>query len=162
MKHFIELFHKAEKDIAMLGVVVLTICIFIGAVMRTIGHPLSWTTDIGMLLFSWSTFLGGDIAFREGRLANLDLLMAKIPLKVQKIIITIEYLLILIFLGFIIYYGFKLTYTGRFRTFNGAYWLSYSWATASMPISACSMVFTAVARYIKLMKSDNQKAIAHL
>lgn len=162
MKKYFDRFCRIEKYVAMIGIVVLTVCIFIGAVARTIGHPVSWTTDIGMLLFSWATFLGGDIAFREGRLANLDLLMAKLHLRLQKVLISIMYLLIMIFLCVIIVYGFKLTYTTRFRTFNGAYWLSYSWATASMPVSACFMVVTAVMRFVTIMKSTDPKANAHL
>lgn len=162
MKKFFDRFCSIEKQVAMIGIIVLTLCIFIGAVARTAGHPVSWTTDIGMLLFSWSTFLGGDIAFREGRLANLDLCMAKLHLRLQKVIISIMYLLIMVFLAVIIVFGFKLTYTTRFRTFNGAYWLSYSWATASMPVSACFMMVTAVMRYISIMKSTDTKANAHL
>lgn len=60
---------EAEKVIAMTGIVLMTIFIFLGAVSRAVGHPFSWTTDMGVFMLAWSTFLGGDIAFREGRLA---------------------------------------------------------------------------------------------
>lgn len=75
---------EAEKVIAMTGIVLMTIFIFLGAVSRAVGHPFSWTTDMGVFMLAWSTFLGGDIAFREGRLANLDIVLAKFPVKAQK------------------------------------------------------------------------------
>lgn len=160
MKKMIQVLHRAELYFSMFGIVVLTVSVFIGAFARTIGHPLAWTTDIGMLMLAWSTFLGGDIAFREGRLANLDIVLAKFPVKVQKIIVSIEYLIIISFLSVIIYYGFKLTWTTRFRTFNGVHHFSYSWVTVSMPISAVFMLTTAFTRYIKLMKCVDSKTLA--
>lgn len=153
---------KAELYIAMSGIVILTACLFIGAVARTVNHPLSWTNDIGMMMLAWSTFLGGDIAFRSGRLANLDLLLVKFPRKVQKVIVSICYILIIAFLLLVIFVGFKLTYTTRFRTFNGVSGLSYSWVTASFPVSACFMLCTAIARYIGLMKSNDIEQISKM
>lgn len=153
---------RIEKYLAMLGIVVLTLCIFLGAVARTIGEPLRWTTDIGMFMLTWATFLAGDIAFREGRLSNLDILVAKFPVAVQKAVAVAIYLLIVIFLILIIYFGTQLTYSTRFRTFNGVANFSYSWVTASMPVSALFMVITAIGRLIGLLKSSDQDTIAKM
>ncbi|MFQ9447451.1 MAG: TRAP transporter small permease [Christensenellales bacterium] len=102
---------EAEKVIAMTGIVLMTIFIFLGAVSRAVGHPFSWTTDMGVFMLAWSTFLGGDIAFREGRLANLDIVLAKFPVKAQKGIVSAVYAIIVAFLVCMIYFGAKLTYS---------------------------------------------------
>lgn len=153
---------KIEKHIAMFGIVVLTLCIFLGAVSRTLGKPLSWTTDIGMLMLTWSTFLGGDIAFREGRLANLDIVVAKFPKPVQKTLVVIIYTIILIFLCSLVYLGARLTYTTRFRTFNGVPNFSYAWVTVSIPCSALFMIVTAIKRLIALLKTNERSVIAKM
>ncbi|ADY14368.1 TRAP transporter small permease [Sphaerochaeta globosa] len=153
---------KIEKYFAMFGIVVLTLCIFLGAVSRTLGKPLSWTTDIGMLMLTWSTFLGGDIAFREGRLANLDIVVAKFPKSIQKTLVVIIYAIIIIFLCSLVYLGTRLTYTTRFRTFNGVPNFSFAWVTVSLPCSAVFMIVTAVKRVIVLLKSNDCSAIAKM
>lgn len=162
MRKLFDTICTVEKIIAMVGIVVLTVCIFLGAVSRTMGRPLGWTTDIGMLMLTWSTFLGGDIAFREGRLANLDILLAKFPLRVQKVLAMVLYVIILLFLAALIYYGAKLTYSTRFRTFNGISNFSYSWVTVSLPISACFMMITAVLRMAGILKETDQNIVARM
>ena len=151
-----------EKYLAMTGIVILTICIFLGATSRTLGKPLSWTTDIGMLMLTWSTFLGGDIAFREGRIANLDIVIVKFPKTIQKILAIILYGIIIAFLVALIYLGIRLTYTTRFRTFNGVPNFSYSWVTVSLPFSAFFMVITAIIRLKQILSSDDQVTIAKM
>ena len=44
---------EAEKVIAMTGIVLMTIFIFLGAVSRAVGHPFSWTTDMGVFMLAW-------------------------------------------------------------------------------------------------------------
>ncbi len=162
MKKLFDRVCRIEKYIAMIGIVVLTLCVFLGAVSRTLGKPLGWTTDIGMLMLTWSTFLGGDIAFREGRLANLDILIAIFPKTIQKILAVSIYVIILIFLLALVYFGFTLTYTTRFRTFNGVPNFSYSWVTVSLPVSALFMIITAVKRMIALLKCDDCTVISKM
>ncbi|MDC7228786.1 MAG: TRAP transporter small permease subunit [Sphaerochaetaceae bacterium] len=162
MKKIVEKICLFEKYLAMFGIVSLTVCIFLGAVARTIGRPIGWTTDIGTLMLTWATFLGGDIAFREGRLANLDILVAKFPKVVQKSLAVFLYTIILIFLIALVYLGIRLTYTTRFRTFNGVPNFSYSWVTVSLPISAMFMIITAIQRLFTILKSEERSIIAKM
>lgn len=162
MKKFYEMVCRIEKILAMIGILLMTVFIFLGAVSRVVGHPLQWTSDMGTFMLAWATFLGGDIAFREGRLANLDVFISKFPVKVQKAIVAFVYAAIIVFLVCLIYFGAKLTYTSRFRTFNGVKGFSYSWAALCMPVTGSFMLVTAVGRFVKLMKCDNPKQIAKM
>lgn len=154
--------HVVEMWVSMFGLVVLTVCIFIGAVGRCIGHPQAWSTDVGMMMLAWSTFLGGDVAFRNGRFANLNLLLKKFPLKMQKVIILLSYLAMLVFLLLMIYQGFILSWTTRFRSFNGVPQLSYTWVTLSLPVSCCFMVFSLISRFLKLWKSTDKEELSNM
>lgn len=162
MKKVYETFCRVEKILAMIGVLLMTVFIFIGAVWRAIGHPLTWTTDLGTFMLAWATFLGGDIAFREGRLANLDIVVAKLPVKAQKVVAVIVYAIIITFLVCLVYFGAKLTYTSRFRTFNGVKGFSYSWVTVCMPVSGFFMLISAIGRITKILKLDDPKQIAKM
>ena len=155
MKKIYNTFCMVEKALAMAGILLMTISIFLGAVSRAVGYPFGWTTDLGTFMLAWATFLGGDIAFREGRLANLDVLYNKLPSKGQKALAVIIYACIIVFLVCLIYFGAMLTYTSRFRTFNGIYGFSYSWVTLCMPVSGVFMLVTAIGRFVNIMRAKH-------
>lgn len=162
MKRFYTAICTVEKYIAMTGIVLMTVFIFLGAVTRTLGCPLGWTTDMGQFMLAWATFLAGDIAFREGRLANLDVVIVHAPVRIQKTIAVLIYAIIIAFILCMIYFGSMLTYTSRFRTFNGVQGFSYSWVTLAMPVSGCFMLITAVVRLIRILRSDDPKQISKM
>lgn len=89
-------------------------------------------------------------------------MLAKFPVKAQKGIVSAVYAIIVAFLVCMIYFGAKLTYSSRFRTFNGIQGFSYSWVTVCMPVCAALMLISAIGRYVKLMKETDQKQIAKL
>ena len=148
--------------IAMLGILLMTIFIFLGAVTRAIGSPLAWTTDAGQFTLAWATFLAGDIAFREGRLANLDIIVVRFPTRIQKVIAVVLYTVIIIFICCLIYFGIQLTISSRFRTFNGMQGFSSSWVTLCMPVAGTFMLVTAVGRLIRILRSEDPKTIAKM
>ena len=66
MKKFFEILNKAELAITMTCVVGFTSVLMLGAAVRLLGHPLNWCNDVALLMLAWTTFLGGDVAFRAG------------------------------------------------------------------------------------------------
>ena len=72
------------------------------------------------------------------------------------------YAIIIVFLVCLVYFGAKLTYTSRFRTFNGVKGFSYSWVTVCMPITGVFMLVTAVGRLAKLLRSEDPAEIARM
>ena len=162
MKKFYRIMCRIEMIIAKLGILLMTIFIFLGAVTRAIGSPLAWTTDAGQFTLAWATFLAGDIAFREGRLANLDIIVVRFPTRIQKVIAVVLYTVIIIFICCLIYFGIQLTISSRFRTFNGMQGFSYSWVTLCMPVAGTFMLVTAVGRLIRILRSEDPKTIAKM
>jgi TRAP-type C4-dicarboxylate transport system permease small subunit len=112
--------------------------------MRVIRFPIRWGLDIALLLFTWSTFLGADIAFRKKCLVRVDMLINRLPKTARAVFEAVVYALILAAIVFLIIYGVKLTYLSRARPFQAIPGLSYSLVTASVPVSMFLMLITAL------------------
>jgi len=111
--------------------------------------PINWGLDIALLLFTWSTFLGADIAFREDKLINVDILFLKMPKSLQRPLELVIYIIIFIFLSALIYLGAILSVFTWPRTFQGIPALSYTWVTISVPVCSFLMIITTVIKMYK-------------
>jgi TRAP-type C4-dicarboxylate transport system permease small subunit len=152
---------NAEMFIAVLFLVVSVLAMCISAILRTLDHPIAWGLDIALMLFCWSTFLGTDIAFRNKALVKVDMLAKALPPKLQKVLDAVVYLLILASILFLIIYGTRLAIVSRARVFPGATWLSYSWVTASVPVSMTLMLISALRQiYQTFFHASGQSAPA--
>lgn len=144
MKKFYEKFCKAEVAVASTCLITCVTVIFISALLRVIGHPINWATDLSLLLFTWSTFMGADIAFRAGKLVNVDILPNMMSDKMRKWNKLIIYVICLVFCIALVYYGSIQSVKTWHRAFNGIPWLSYTWVTLSVPVCFLSMSVTII------------------
>jgi TRAP-type C4-dicarboxylate transport system permease small subunit len=135
---------SAEMFVAVLFLVTSVVAMCVSAILRTLGHPIAWGLDIALMLFSWSTFLGADIAFRKRALVKVDMLVKILPQEGQKAIDVCVYFFMLAAIVFLIVMGTRLAIVSRARVFPGATWLSYSWVTASVPVSMTLMLISAL------------------
>ncbi|WP_313341980.1 TRAP transporter small permease subunit [Sedimentibacter sp.] len=143
---------KHEVLIAKIALTVMTLLVFVQAVTRKFGHPISWAVDISTFLFAWVVFLGGDAAMRRDALVNIDMFVKKLSEKAQLNIRIINNVIIIIYLVTMIFYGIRLTITTYHRTFAGLPWLSFSWATASVPFGCLLMLFTTILKTKDILK----------
>ena len=157
MKKFYEKFCKAEVAVASICLITCVSVIFISALLRVIGHPINWATDLSLLLFTWSTFMGADIALRAGKLVNVDILVNMLPDCMRKWNKIVIYSVCLIFLCALVYLGLIQSVKTWHRSFNGISWLSYTWVTLSVPVCCLSMVVTTL-----LKIRDTVKNVAEL
>lgn len=158
MKAFYKKMCNVEIVIATICLLATVFIIFTSAIMRTIGKPINWAWDIALLLFTWSTFLGGDIAFREGKFVNVDILFLKLPKRLQKLLELVIYLIIFIFLSTMIYLGSILSVKTWHRAFQGIPTLSYTWVTLSIPVCSFLMIITTAIKMYKKFIINEQKA----
>lgn len=133
---------KGEIFLIKVFLVFIVGLVFVAAVTRYLGYPINWSVDMAVCLFAWCTFLGGDVAMRNDKLMNVEFLIRKLPATYRKYIELINLIIILIFLLAFIGYGIKLSYTTRFRQFQGIPGFSYTWVTISVPIAGTLMVIT--------------------
>ena len=144
-----------EVVLAIICLLLSVFIIVISAIMRKIGMPINWGLDIALLLFTWSTFLGADIAFRDDKFINVDILFLKMPKSLQRPLELVIYITIFIFLSALIYLGAILSAFTWPRTFQGIPTLSYTWVTLSVPVCSFFMIITTV---IKMFKKFNINA----
>jgi len=122
----------------------LVLLVFIAAFTRYIGYPINWSVDMAQCLFAWCTFLAADIAMRNNKLMRVDFFVKKLPEQFRSKIELLNLIIIFVFLIALIGYGFYLSYTTRFRTFQGIPGFSYTWVTLSVPLGSLLMSITTV------------------
>ncbi len=157
MKRLYEYICRAEVFAVKLFLVSVVVLVFIAASTRYLGYPINWSVDVALCLFAWCTFLGGDLALRNNKLMKVDFFINRISPNKRDVVELINLLLILGFLGALIFYGIKLSYTTRFRSFQGIPWFSYTWVTLSVPVGGFLMTITTVLQLrerIKKLKSS--------
>ena len=135
---------------------------FATAVGRCVNHPISWTVEMCQFLLSWLAFLGADLALRQGSILGVDIIMRRMPKKVQAIVKIITNLIILVMLIAFVKYGINLCKSNYKRSFK-TMGISYSWATASLPVASVLMSITIIVEIIKnimilLGKDEEAKA----
>lgn len=162
MKKFFEILNKAELAITMTCVVGFTSVLMLGAVVRLVGHPLNWCNDVALLMLAWTTFLGGDVAFRAGRMVNVDILISRLPLGFQKAVAIAVYAVLLFMMFMMIRQGNRLCANVGKRTLEGLPFLSYVWVAASVPTGFSLMFLTAVKRLHDLMVSTDSTVISKM
>src|SRR4030042_3884755 len=144
MKKLYEYICKGETFLIKVFLVTFVGLVFLAAATRYMGYPINWSVDMAVCLFAWCTFLSADVAMRNNKLMNVDFLIRKLPEKNKIFIEIINLFIILIFLAALIGYGVWLSYTTRFRTFQGIPGFSYTWVTLSVPVTGILMVITTI------------------
>ena len=153
MKILYEYICKFESIFVKVLFVFLVALVFIAAFTRYIGYPINWSVDMAQCLFAWCTFLAADIAMRKDKLMKVDFVVAKLSEKYRDIIEYINLFIILIFLLSLIGFGIWLSYTTRFRSFQGIPGFSYTWVTLSVPVGGSLMVITTILKIREKIRS---------
>jgi TRAP-type C4-dicarboxylate transport system permease small subunit len=144
MKKIYEFICEQEMLIAKYSLGLLSLLVFVAAAARSLHYPLNWAMDAATFLFAWTVFLGADAAMRLDRLFCIEVVTSRLSPKVQHFLKIINYSIIAIFLVGMIGYGLPLSYTTRFRAFQGIPGFSYSWVTLSVPIGCALMLITSI------------------
>lgn len=159
MKKAYEYLCKCESFIVKASLVFMVGLVFLAAATRYVGYPINWSVDVAVCLFAWCTFLGGDVAMRNKKLMKVDFLIGKLSAQNKKRMEILNLLIILVFLAAMIGFGLWLSYTTRFRSFQGIPSFSYTWVTLSVPVGSILMMITA-ALQIREMLEDQGKGSA--
>ncbi|MCX8116654.1 MAG: TRAP transporter small permease subunit [Desulfobacterota bacterium] len=142
MKKVYEYICKGEVFIIKVFLIVFVALIFVAACTRYMGYPINWSVDLAVCLFAWCTFLGADVAMRQNKLMSVDYFINKLPVKYKGLMEVVNLSIILLFLLTLIGFGAWLSYTTRFRQFQGIPGFSYTWVTISVPVGGALMVIT--------------------
>ncbi len=157
MAKFYEYIGRVERLITKVFLVVFSILVFAAAVARFIRMPIVWANDMATFLFAWCVFLGGDLAMRQDKLVKIEIVINMLPQKVRKYLELFNWCVIILFLISLIVYGTQLSYTTRFRVFQGIPGFSYTWVTISVPIGSALMLMTAISKVRALFGKGSSK-----
>ena len=89
---------------------------------------------------------------------GVDLLVKRLPAKLQHLITWFIYLLMTGFIGLVIYWGITLCIENALRQYQTLQ-ISYSYSTAAVPIVGALMMLTALAHIIDLCKNWNEPIV---
>jgi TRAP-type C4-dicarboxylate transport system permease small subunit len=154
------LLSQAEMTVAKFALFALSALVFGAAVARTLRYPIAWAMDAATFLFAWCVFLGGDIAIRKDRLFCIVVLTEKLSPKAQALIRVANYLIIAVFLAGMIGYGSYLSYSTRYRAFQGMPAVSYTWVTLSVPIGCALMLRSSIQKIRETLRGMRQGGIS--
>jgi len=132
----------AEAFVVAAFLVLMVVLIFLGGVLRMLGHPINWSTDAATCLFAWACFLAADIAWRNNSLMAIEVLTGRLPQRLQAACRLLNYAVITAFLVYLMVMGVYLSWISRVRSFQGIPEISYSWVTMSLPFGALLLLIT--------------------
>jgi len=143
---------KAEEIMVGVGFIIIVTLTFFNAVLRLFDNPIIYADDLSMLLFSWTAFLGADVAMRHLRLVGMDIVSKKFTPKGQKVLALIVYTIIIAMLLVLIRGGFRIMQINGDRPFNtlASFGIGYGAVTAAMPICGIMMIITCLTKIGKL------------
>jgi TRAP-type C4-dicarboxylate transport system permease small subunit len=148
MKKFYTIFCKLKDITAMIFLCAISGLVFISAIARTLKRPLNWAPDVSLLLFAWLVFLGADAVLRKQDFISVEILVKVFPQKVRTFLYYLWYGLALVFLGILVRYGIPLCIQNAKRLFQ-TLGISYSWATASVPVGSVFLIITIVIKLVQ-------------
>lgn len=110
-------------------------------------QPSPWTEEaIGRLLI-WVVALGVVVAFRQGALVSVDLMLRASRGNWRQIVRLVILGASLFFLGMLAWVGFDLAWRIRYQTF-AALPISISWAYLALPVGASFSMLAVLANYL--------------
>lgn len=161
MKTLYERVCAVEAVAAAVLLLLMVILIFLGGVMRMLGHPINWSVDAATCFFAWGAFLCADIAWRNNALMSIELFVERLPQKAQKLCIYLNYAIITVFLVYVLIGGIYLSWISRERSFHGIPEVSYSWVTISMPVGAVLLLITTALKVRDEIRAGTRPAALH-
>jgi TRAP-type C4-dicarboxylate transport system permease small subunit len=156
MKKAYEVLCKCEGFIVKTFLVFMLGLVFLAAATRYAGYPINWSVDVSVCIFAWCTFLGGDVAMRNKKLMKVDMLIGMLSARNKKRIEILTLLIIMVFLAAMIGFGLWLSYTTRFRSFQGIPGFSYTWVTLSVPVGSILMMITAALQIREILEDPGK------
>ncbi len=133
---------QVELALCVLLLAAITGLVFVAALLRFFGHPLTWSVDMAQLLFIWLCMLGACRAMREKSHLGMEVLVRYLPYRPRLWVETFSSLLTLAMLGLLVVLGFQLAWLNRERMFGDSQ-ISYAWVTSAVPVG-CALLAVAL------------------
>lgn len=144
MKKVFNFIDKFEKIFISICLAACVVTLFMNALLRHLGYPLRFANDLALAFFSYTTFLGVDLAYRNNKLATVELfshLLSPKGKKIHEIAVLILNLCLFLLLVFL---GIQLLQRSWQRPIPSLPNISYGWVMMSVPIGSFLMILTSI------------------
>jgi TRAP-type C4-dicarboxylate transport system permease small subunit len=138
--------------VGIIMMIAIVLLVFMSAVARSFGHPILGSMDLSQLLFVWICMFGADIALKKCAHMGVYLLVERFPAALRKALSIMAYVLCIGFAGFSTYWGIILVLQNYMRLYTTLK-ISYSFATAAIPLISFVMMLTLVEQLIDTIRS---------
>jgi TRAP-type C4-dicarboxylate transport system permease small subunit len=146
---------RIESLVAQITLWTMVLLIFAAGFARLLLHPINWAIDVSTCLFAWSCFLSADIAWRENKLMNVDIMIRNFSERTRLRLRLLNYAILVGFLLYLIVFGISLSYTTRARSFQGIPGFSYTWVTLSVPVGAVCLLITTMLKFVRDIRGED-------
>lgn len=141
----LKLFDRAEELVAVMLLAGTVLAVLVGAIGRSMGHPVPSGPEIAQLLMIWTCMIGADLVIRRGEHIRISALPDALPPAGRKLLHLICLICIISFLTYCGWLGWKLAMSNWAREM-GASGLSYGWVTLAFPVGCALMVLSLIRR----------------
>ncbi len=151
MKKVFNFIDKFEKVFISICLAACVVTLFVNALLRHLGYPLRFANDLALAFFSYTTFLGVDLAYRNNKLATVELfshLLSPRGKKIHQIAVLVLNLGLFILMA---YLGIQLLQRSWKRPIPSLPNISYGWVMMSVPIGAFLMILTSLEKIYSVL-----------
>lgn len=143
----LKLFDKLEELVAVMLLAGTVIAVLVGAIGRSVGHPVPSGPEIAQLLLIWTCMFGADLVLKRGEHIRISALPDALPPGGRRLLHLICVVFILGFLAYCGWLGGQLALSNWAREM-GASGLSYGWVTLALPVGCALMIFSMIRRLV--------------
>ncbi len=152
-KNLSYIYNHMEEVILVTLFAVMVVTIFIQVIMRYVfNNSLSWSEELGRLIFEWLTWIGMSIGARMGQHIKITLLTDRFPFKIAQAANIFSEIVIIFICGLTILYGVEISrlFAGsRFTTLG----ISLAWGYASVLVGCGLMVIRSLVSILRSVRS---------
>jgi TRAP-type C4-dicarboxylate transport system permease small subunit len=151
---------QIELAICVLLLAAITGLVFVAAIMRFFGHPLTWSVDMAQLLFIWLCMLGACRAMREKSHLGMEVLVKYLPYMSRLWVELVCSAITLAFLGVLVVLGFQLAWLNRVRIFGDST-LSYAWVTSAVPVGCALLAIALIYNMVRAWQGRDRGTLVY-
>lgn len=136
MKNIINRMNLGMKHLLNVMMFVMVIVVFLQVLFRfVIDSPLAWTEEMARYLLIWITFLGAAYAMSVKAHPGVEIVVEKLPKRLQKGVLVISTLLSILFFLILITQSIEMIQRSMIQT-SPALHLPMGWVYTIIPVSS--------------------------
>lgn len=142
-------------SIIVISVLMVTVTLAQVIFRYVLEAPLPWSEELARYCFVWLVFLGGAVGLARGIHLGVDLLVNRMPVKMQRAMSSITSIFIAVFAGSVVYASFPVIKMNMLQR-SPALGVQMSWIYIAIPISMCLIILICVERIWFSMRAPTE------